>query len=454
MITDGVFPRVAWMQCSEFQLESRAETFYAFFLLHGRLMSVHRRFNLDLPHNSLSAERYASEIILSEYTEDGGQITRKMESLLCQGEDPRVVSDGTRAYVLCRPGIHEDSQSAGHYRLVALPDRVVTGIHLPQEMQAGKNWQPFIQAGRLLVVHGFDPVTLFEIREDGSLGQMNREVSQFAIPAAHDGYTMVRGGSNGVEEEGVVYGLGHMTVRRYDHRPFFWTLNHKRQIYLHIPPGFLGLREKGFNIVDPTSLFLMNGRVYLGVAASERDWFYPQRFLDMLVEFPLSAVSELASFSRSPVAVELDSPEWHCLPASRTIFPEDLCHQIQVDVTPGGIRSRGDSGCLIHGPYLPVREPGNFVASLTYSSPCAMEDEQVGSFDISFYLDGESRGEAACPMYGTNDRPLTLELPFSTDQHVGTLLETRVHASGNAQIEIFNIRIMQSRNPGNGGAVE
>ena len=65
------------------------------------------------------------------------------------------------------------------------------------------------------------------------------------------------------------------------------------QIAITVPDAFFGLRKKGFNIIDPTSLFGHEGKIYLGLCASEREWFHRQRFLNLLVALPLAEFTDL-----------------------------------------------------------------------------------------------------------------------------------------------------------------
>src|SRR5262245_55640068 len=104
-------PRISYMQCEEVRLEGEANAFFAFFSLHDKLMSVHRRFNLDLPGVASRPDRYRSEIIWTEYVVSGHGFRPYAQRVLCAGEDPRVVSDGERAFVVCRGGSMEGSES-------------------------------------------------------------------------------------------------------------------------------------------------------------------------------------------------------------------------------------------------------------------------------------------------------------------------------------------------------
>src|SRR5262245_24125605 len=94
--------RVRFMRCVDATLEGEVDAFYAFFVLNGRPASVHRRFNLDLPGLSHSGQRYRSSIILTTYATSSRGLQPVGERVLFAGEDPRVVSDGERAFIMAR----------------------------------------------------------------------------------------------------------------------------------------------------------------------------------------------------------------------------------------------------------------------------------------------------------------------------------------------------------------
>jgi hypothetical protein len=359
--------------------------------------------------------------------------------VLFSGEDPRVVSDGQRAFILCRT-FDASGQSPAEYKLAILPEEVERDIVPPPLLKGGKNWQPFLRNGRLFAVWSFAPLTVVEITHQGLMHVIHQCATEFWLPAAHDRYTMLRGGSNAVVAGDTVIGLGHLTRCRDDHRPFCWVLDPSMQMTLSFSSTFFGLRAKGFNIVDPTSLFMFGDRLHLGLCCSEREWFYGQRFLNLLVELPCSDVAALSGPSCAEMFVELAGSCLETLPCSRTFIPGDLPHQIARRQVDGGVESEHEAGCLVYGPYEAIECDGAQVAALTYraSSGC---HRSAGRFEVSCSRDGRDDVLAAVDLGGTSGRIATVELPFCTSGRLGWLLETRVFAEGHG-LNILSIRII------------
>ena len=431
--------RVRYLRCVDAPLEGDVDAFYAFFVLDGRIMSVHRRFNLDLPGCSHTPERYRSNIILTTYAASSDGIRADGERVLFSGEDPRVVSDGKRAFILCR-AFDASRQSPVEYKLAILPEGVEREIVPPPMLKGGKNWQPFLRDGRLFAVCSFAPLMVTEVTHQGQMHVIYRRATELWLPAAHDRYTMLRGGSNAMVAGNTVIGLGHLTRCRDDHRPFCWALDPLMQMTLSFSSAFFGLRAMGFNIVDPTSLFMFGDRLHLGLCCSEREWFYGQRFLNLLVELPCSDVGALSRPCYAEMFVELAGSCLAALPCSRTFIPRDLPHQIARREVDGGVESQNEAGCLVYGPYETIECDGAQVAALTYraSSDC---HQSAGRFEVSCRRDGCEDVLAAINLGGTSGRIATVELPFCTSGRLGWLLEARVFAEGHG-LNVLNIRIM------------
>lgn len=432
-------PRVRYACVEDVALEGQANGFYSFFSLNDQLYSVHRRFNLDLPGIAHKHDRYSSRIILTAFRVEGEKIRLDWEEDLGPGEDPRVVSDGQQAYALYRC-LDMDGTAQGRYELLMLPAKRKKAVILPTSFDIGKNWQPFIKDGRLFALHAFSPLTILEIDPEGVARVAHESPTQYSFAAPHDRYTMVRGGSNGLSSRGLVMGLGHLTVTRDDHRPFIWALDGAMRINLTIPGDFLGLRAKGFNIVDPTSLFLMDGRIHLGICASEREWFFSQRFLNLLIELPsgdpglLSNVAGAAVFSGDLAGLET-------LPTSRTFIPREMPHQIATREAHGGVESIGEAGCLVHGPYDRILEEGSYQAVLCYVASGPLAGGVVGRFDVSCFRNGKIDTLAAVKLHETKGEVAHVRLKFSTNDHLGWFLETRVFAQASCVVNALSIKV-------------
>ena len=118
---------VAWSAVNYCPINGMADAFFSFFVLDEKIYSVHRRFNLDIPRMSHTEELYSSVIILSEYCENDGSLEKLREEHLTQGEDPRVVSDGKQAFIVCFYGSYKASGSTSSIKGVYLknPHRTI-----------------------------------------------------------------------------------------------------------------------------------------------------------------------------------------------------------------------------------------------------------------------------------------------------------------------------------------
>ena len=61
------------------------------------------------------------------------------------------MSDGKRAFILCRAFDAEQQQSSPvEYKLAILPGGAEREIVPPPMLKGGKNWEPFLRDGRLV----------------------------------------------------------------------------------------------------------------------------------------------------------------------------------------------------------------------------------------------------------------------------------------------------------------
>ncbi|QMU65080.1 MAG: hypothetical protein GKR88_12800 [Flavobacteriaceae bacterium] len=108
------------------QVGELTDCFYSFFFMEEHLYSVHRRHQLfsydDWPKNESDT---ISQIILTKYQ---GNDTKKIvsEEILCSGNDPRVVSDGKKAYVVSQGALHSKTP----YLLTFLPEKRTFSVTL------------------------------------------------------------------------------------------------------------------------------------------------------------------------------------------------------------------------------------------------------------------------------------------------------------------------------------
>jgi hypothetical protein len=191
--------------------------FYSFFRLDGTLHSVHRRHRLFSFDNWPQTEsENLSQIILTEYLNNNpNQISS--EEVICKGNDPRVASDGHKAYVLSEGAVH----SGVLYTLTTLPEKKNVSVKLGDGVERGKNWQPVIKNENLYIIDSISPfkINILDIHT-GLITKVNQVDTDFNLKASHDNYSILRGGSNAIAENDILYGWGHATVSPYCHVPF------------------------------------------------------------------------------------------------------------------------------------------------------------------------------------------------------------------------------------------
>ncbi len=438
---------VAWSEINYCPINGMADAFYSFFVLDERIYSVHRRFNLDIPRMSHTAELYSSVIILSEYSDKDGNLEKLSEEQLTHGEDPRVVSCGINAFIVCFSGSYKTSGNTSSIKVIQLPSRLEYQANLPDNLKPGKNWQPFIKEGILHVIHGFSPFIILKFDGSGAAHIEHYCETELGIPAPHDGYTMFRGGSNGLTLKSGVVGAGHLTTSRHEHRPFIWGISESKRLRVIIPTKTSGFREKGFNVIDPTSLFLWKEKLYFGICASEREWFFGQRFWNLLIQIPAAPITQstapleqaakLIENSLSSIGARSD------IPASITIIPEQLHSDYPLSRTTDGIGSSDAEGCLAYGPYLKIKHERHYVAIVAYSCEHPYGTEEVGVFDISISLEGAVETLAEYRLHGTDRKLSEFEITFSTVGKIGYSLETRIFVNKESSLEIYDIRLAE-----------
>jgi hypothetical protein len=191
------------------------------------------------------------------------------------GEDPRPFVHQGRLSILTAAY----SQPAGLQNfLVVLDERKQWKryrLELPSGVYQGKNWSPFeFVDGCLGFVHTFSPlVVLREQARASAVIQLSAHEGQgFQSTEEHAGFSVYRGGTNGLSVGKVIVGLGHTTrkARSSDgafvadrknlyfeghqvvHRPFGWVLDPKTLRMQELPVS--ARWDPQFWIIDPTSL--------------------------------------------------------------------------------------------------------------------------------------------------------------------------------------------------------
>ncbi len=403
------------VKVSEFyaSIGQSTDCFYSFFYLDQTLFSVHRRHRLFSYHNwPRSQSENLSQIVLTGYAnKDPGKI--ESEEVLCDGNDPRVVSNGSEAFVLSEGAVH----SGVDFTLTRLPSREQTRLKRGPGVPPGKNWQPFLRDGRLCVVDSIAPFRTKQINiTSGEVTRSQEWPLDLDLPAAHDDYPILRGGSNAILHEDTLYGWGHATVRPYMHQPYIWKLSDAGPTvsFLNLHGMF---RDRGYSIVDPTSFFEWDADHFaLGLSCSQRDWFHPQWFLNVLV-----LIEKHVFFRTTPFALNCDT-----LRSSIIFHADDLDSLIDSVSQNGGISNNGHKGCLVCGPSRTIDLSKRWAIELCYSSMAATS-KRVGDFDVLLNIDGVDRIVASTHIFGTVGESQRVRLTFDLRHAAGSaLIQTRV----------------------------
>lgn len=332
-----------------------------------------------------------------------------------------------------------------------LPSKESYSVTLPTSLKAGKNWQPFIIDGALYVLHGFDPIVVLQVFQGGHAEEVHRAESSLVIKADFDNYSMFRGGSNGINCNGCVYGLAHVSSQRHDHIPAVWALNDSRQLFFSMLTNPIDLRSKGFNIIDPTCLFLHQEYLYVGFCASEREWFYDQRFMNALIKVRLTD-NYLETFDYkmllSYVGKAFSANELTAgLASSMTFIPSRLPSSYPLRRTLDGVCSSATAGCLVHGPYYVIAKESVYTVRIMYRSNSPAHS-RVGCLDVCASKASTFYSLGSIGLAGTNGKPASTMLEVSTVSHVGKLLEARVFVKRASSVEVLSIRLIENHQAG------
>jgi hypothetical protein len=409
----------------------RIDCFYAFFLCNDRLYSVHRRHRLfSYGHWPKEREAKVSEIILSEYEEKHPQRLKKERSL-GEGNDPRVISDGESAYIIVEGAIYAKNR----YTLIHFPSMRQTTLRLPEGEHYGKNWQPILENGELFICNSISPFTLFKVDMQTGQMQRHRQVEiDLDLPALHDRYSILRGGSNALINEQDVIGWGHATTTPYQHIPFVWRYN-QNGVAIHFINLYIPFQKIGYSIVDPVSFFEWDKENYaLSVSCSQRDWFHPQWFLNGIILIPKDQL-----LKGEPLTMELGDIH------NTTVFHANAldCLIDGASIINGGRTNHAKDGCLVCGPSKEIPLDKQWHVELCYSSPHGKE-ELVGDFDILLSIDGVDTHAASCQLFGTEDYSIRVPLTFKigTESSKG-LIQTRVFTVEGKELTTYFFELIE-----------
>lgn len=410
--------------------------FYAFFIINEDLYSVHRRHKLfsydNWPQNK---SENLSQIVLTKYIDKNIQNIQNIHSevVLCNGNDPRVVSDGKVAYILIEGALYEDDR----YTLIIFPSMKRVKVISKIDSDFGKNWQPLIDNNELYIVNSISPFKVNKLDTlSGMLTQQYVKNIDFQLNATHDNYSILRGGSNALVANDIYIGWGHATVKSYQHIPYLWKLNNSGVSinFVNIYSFFL---ENGYGIVDPSAFFEWDVNSFaLSVSCSQRDWFHPQWFLNGLI-----IIDKKELLESQPLELKLDN-----IHKSIIFHVNDLDCLMESFYDNGGRSNNEQEGCLVCGPSKEIQIDKKWLVELCYTSP-HKEDELVGDFDILLNIEGVDQHAASRQIFGTNNKSIRVALEFNiVSEHKKALIQTRVFAIKNKNLTSYFFELIDEVN--------
>jgi hypothetical protein len=429
------------------RLGAQCDYFHAFFLCSGELYSLNVRYE-EVPRNGwyfLESHNYCrNEIYLNHFCRHGGQVEKTEESFIAEGIDPRVVSDGEQAY-----GIITGFRKPGWGMLLYdfRRQRLIPIVFKSEALDVGKNWQPYLVHGELFAVQEMAPFRVLKIDRQSGAAEIIEERDQgFNLYAFYGHYPMFRGGANAIARNGEIAGFGRTTSQQYRHQPYLWSVRNNGPLKAEFSTFFHAFNRRGYNIIDPTCLFLDGEDVMLGVCCTERDWAHDQNVTNLLLRFPSSASRPqglaLSEFLATKPATEsmrrpiLDRHMFFCL---------DLPCAVASRAEHGGRVSTGPAGHLVHGPYVRIEKEGHYCAELSYlTRECP--GQIAGNVEVTVCRTDENRRQTEFRTLAQVDLPATggemreARVQFDTTGLEGMLLETRVYVAEGVVLNAFHIR--------------
>lgn len=465
-----------------------ADYFFAFTMLNESLYSINGRYPTKQWTTNNTRAKHSDQVLLTHYELQGSEWVEGNVTDLGQGGDPRIATDADGKQVFAF--IIGSHYTGTRLTVYDFNTGERTPIHMADpDMPVGKNWQPFIRDGELFAVYSLNPFRIVWI----DLKQKHAELISedgidFNLHASYEPFTIFRGGASAIELDGNLYGVGRTTTSRVRHTPFFWDFSPEGQFGFTFTEVFQPLLDIGYKIIDPTSLFIHDGDLYLGLSCSERDWAHTQIVSDYLLRFPNSDKDEKVA-PQKQFSTYLKSRhkcgDRYTADLGRHMFSSDdmpatAAHKDEY----GGRSSIGQPGYLIYGPYIPFKEAGTYTVELSYfienedvetrsvvdagHTYEIFEDKSLKSRILKFIRRSNSleEDEVEKPVFGTFDVNIhsskpkprskivaetditdqgtgmsTLRLEFEIEDPDDAMLETRVFANEGAIFTVFGVRI-------------
>ncbi len=262
----------------------------------------------------------------------------------------------------------------------------------------------------------------------------------------HIPYSMLRGGGNALLHDGALLGTGHATATGYRHAPFTWTMDGQQRMEIRFHPLFSDFYNCGFNLIDPSSLFIDGEDLYLGLTCTECDWVHAQRVTNLLIAFRGSAptgdyelLDEFLARRALPACSDGSALD------NQLLFCVEMPSAVGYHQEHSGRVSIGEPGQLVGGPGTVIDSEGRYIAALSYVTP-EHTAERAGVFDLMATLtdqQGELLEIASLGRAEIDPSPqetAELRVPFDTTGHVGWRLDTRVFVDADVRLNVYHIR--------------
>ncbi len=440
--------KVLWHETFWAEADSIFAAFYSFCKVGEKYVSLHGEMKIETFHQRRKAGAKIAELYKTEYELTDNGLVPTGRRRIGLGADPRMVSDGENCYAYVI-GYGE----AGHPAFLYVEkDDSLRPLQAPDDFFWGKNWQPYLEDGRLFIVHELTPYRIYEVDlATCVLEEVHQGRTDPGLSAHHTHYSMLRGGANAIAENDYVYGIGRASTQPYKHFPFLWSSYRREAPVVQFIDIFCGLVEKGFSILDPTSMWKDGAGLAFGLACSETCWFFEQRFLNLLL-----FIDAEGKYPNLPTLDDfLTDFEDHYTNGTprleRHIFH---CDQMQHDVAHTfeyGVRSSGMPGALVYGPYIRPARAMFLAVELTYltmhpAGGCP------GVFDIMLSREDDT-GEvefvraAECRLENTDREIASAMLYLDTGKYIGWKIEFRVIVNEGIELNAFHVRTQEIPGP-------
>lgn len=409
------------------------DCFYAFTYWRGAFWSANRRHRMFEPDRWPNDDAsYTSRIILTEWYEEPIGLVPLREVNLGPGNDPRIALVGGRPIVLFRGTIHDKEP---YYLYDVAAEKMIPIKIKDQWFTYGKNWVPFDDNGQLGAVHSVSPVRLLRIDPASGIGRVTSEhENSFDPKAAHDDFSMLRGGTNARKLGGRIIGLGHATFRPWRHHPFAWVIEPDGTCSTLSSADFDPMVRAGFGIIDPTSLIeLPDGRLFIGVCGSERDWFFDQSFVEALLPSTLST-------SEHGVRLTVDASVFDSFAPTVSLIASDLPTGLPTTIVPyGGRYTIPQEGFLSFGPYTSLAA-GRYRLTFRYRADGPPETE-CGWADGCVCIPGYASSLGKITLFGTSNETRRVSLDIDVALASNERFSIQVHLNGALSVTIYDVKV-------------